>query len=187
MEPGAKLRPIQRRIDVLQRIARLAIAAPRRIVAIAILVMIGAAIFGIPVAKSLSAGGFQDPGSESAKATQLLNDKFGQGDMQLLITVSAPAGATSATFPAGGPATAGFGGGGGPGGLLGLRSGSSGGFGPSGSGGLGQTGRGKLNGSHRPNNNGWKRRWPSRGERRRPDRECRSGACYAHRRCGCWL
>src|ERR1700756_4326380 len=57
--------------------------------------MVGAAIFGIPVAKSLSAGGFQDPGSESAKATQLLSDKFGQGDMQLLITVSAPAGATS--------------------------------------------------------------------------------------------
>ena len=81
---------------MLQRIARLAIAAPRRIVAIAILVMVGAAIFGIPVAKSLSAGGFQDPGSESAKATQLLSDKFGQGDMQLLITVSAPAGATSA-------------------------------------------------------------------------------------------
>src|ERR1700741_2043578 len=58
--------------------------------------MIGAAIFGIPVAKSLSAGGFEDPGSQSAKATQLLSDKFGQGDMQLLITVSAPAGATSA-------------------------------------------------------------------------------------------
>jgi len=76
---------------VLQRIARLAIAAPRRIVAIAILVMVGAAIFGIPVAKSLSAGGFQDPGSQSAKATQLLGDKFAQGDMQLLITVSAPA------------------------------------------------------------------------------------------------
>ena len=81
---------------MLQRIARLAIAAPRRIVAVAILVMVAAAIFGIPVAKSLSAGGFQDPGSESAKATQLLSDKFGQGDMQLLITVSAPAGVTSA-------------------------------------------------------------------------------------------
>src|ERR1700739_2804802 len=96
MRPGAKLRPIHRRSDVLQRIARLAIAAPRRIVARATLGMVGAAIFGIPVAKSLSAGGFQDPGSESAKATQLLSDKFGQGDMELLVTVSAPAGATSA-------------------------------------------------------------------------------------------
>ena len=50
--------------------------------------MIAAAIFGIPVAKSLSAGGFQDPTSESAQATPLLTDKFGQGDMQLLITVT---------------------------------------------------------------------------------------------------
>ncbi len=83
-------------VGVLHRIAALAIAAPRRIIAIAALVMVAAGIFGIPVAKSLSAGGFQDPGSQSAKATQLLGDKFGQGDMQLLITVSAPAGATSA-------------------------------------------------------------------------------------------
>jgi RND superfamily putative drug exporter len=43
--------------------------------------MVAAGIFGIPVAKSLSAGGFQDPTSESARATQLLTDKFGQGDL----------------------------------------------------------------------------------------------------------
>ena len=49
--------------------------------------MVAAGIFGIPVAKSLSAGGFQDPTSESARATQLLTDKFGQGNLQLLITV----------------------------------------------------------------------------------------------------
>ena len=54
------------------------------------LTMVGAAIFGIPVAKSLSAGGFQDPTSESARATQLLTDKFHQGDMQLVFTVTAP-------------------------------------------------------------------------------------------------
>ena len=47
--------------SVLHRIALMAIAAPRRIIVIAALTMIGAAIFGIPVAKSLSAGGFQDP------------------------------------------------------------------------------------------------------------------------------
>ena len=75
---------------MLQRIALLAIAAPRRIIAVAVLTMVGAAIFGIPVAKSLSAGGFQDPTSESARATQLLTDKFGQGDMQLVIMVTAP-------------------------------------------------------------------------------------------------
>jgi RND superfamily putative drug exporter len=76
----------------LRRIALLAIAAPRRILAVAALIMVAAAVFGIPVAKSLSAGGFQDPTSESAQATKLLTEKFNQGDMQLLITVTAPDG-----------------------------------------------------------------------------------------------
>ncbi len=80
----------------LDRIARLAIAAPRRTIALAALVMVAAGIFGIPVAKSLSTGGFQDPTSESARAAQLLTDKFGQGDMQLLIVVSTPDGFDSA-------------------------------------------------------------------------------------------
>jgi putative drug exporter of the RND superfamily len=78
--------------DVLQWIARLAIGAPRRIIAVAALGMVAAGILGVPVVKSLSASGFQDPNSESAKATQLLADKFGQGDVQLLIIVSAPDG-----------------------------------------------------------------------------------------------
>ncbi|MCT7657045.1 MMPL family transporter [Mycobacterium deserti] len=73
---------------MLQRIAHLAIAAPRRIIVIAALVMAACGFFGIPVAGHLSAGGFQDPTSESAHATKLLVDKFGQGDMELLISVT---------------------------------------------------------------------------------------------------
>ena len=61
---------------MLNRIARLAIAAPRRVLAVTALVMIAAAIFGIPVAKTLSAGGFQDPTSQSAQAAALLTEKF---------------------------------------------------------------------------------------------------------------
>ncbi|ORW86728.1 hypothetical protein AWB92_25530 [Mycobacterium sp. IEC1808] len=80
---------------MLQAIARLAIAAPRRIIAIAILVFIGAAVFGIPVAKSLSPGGFQDPNSESAHAIQILTEKFGQSGQQMLVMVTSPAGAQS--------------------------------------------------------------------------------------------
>jgi putative drug exporter of the RND superfamily len=82
---------------VLQRIALLAIAAPRRIIAVALLVMVACGIFGIPVAKHLSAGGFQDPTSESAQAVKLLVDKFGQGDMELLISVTSDDGAQSPT------------------------------------------------------------------------------------------
>jgi uncharacterized membrane protein YdfJ with MMPL/SSD domain len=80
---------------MLQWIARLAIAGPRRILAVATLVLVAAAIFGLPVAKSLSAGGFQDPASESAQAIKLLTDKFGQSDQQLVIMLTAPSGVQS--------------------------------------------------------------------------------------------
>ena len=80
---------------MLGRIATMAIAAPRRIIAFAVLLTISAAVFGVPVAKSLSAGGFQDPTAESSAAARLLAEKFNQGDMQLVFTVAAPAGAES--------------------------------------------------------------------------------------------
>ncbi|BBY25386.1 MMPL family transporter [Mycobacterium stomatepiae] len=80
---------------MLQAITRLAIAAPRRIIAVAALALVGAAIFGLPVINSLSGGGFQDPTSESARATGVLRDKFGQTDQQMIIVVTAPAGVRS--------------------------------------------------------------------------------------------
>ncbi|MBV9351043.1 MAG: MMPL family transporter [Mycobacterium sp.] len=80
---------------MLHGITRLAIAAPRSVIAVATLVLLGAAAFGIPVVNSLSAGGFQDPTSESARTTDLLRDKFGQTDQKMLIVVSTPAGAHS--------------------------------------------------------------------------------------------
>jgi uncharacterized membrane protein YdfJ with MMPL/SSD domain len=78
---------------VLYGVARLAIAAPHRIIALAVLVMIGTAIFGIPVVKTLSAGGEVDPGAESSQAAALLSQKFGQGDMRMVITVTSDGGA----------------------------------------------------------------------------------------------
>src|SRR5258707_8686561 len=84
------------RDGVLHRIAMMAIAAPRRTIAVAALILVAAGVFGIPVAKGVSAGGFADPTSESARATTILIDKFGQGDVQLLFVVSAPDGVTGA-------------------------------------------------------------------------------------------
>ncbi len=78
---------------VLERLARRAIAAPRRILAVAALLAVAAAIFGVPVTQKLTAGGFQDPGAESSQAAELLTGRFNQGDMQLLIVVSDPSGA----------------------------------------------------------------------------------------------
>ena len=79
--------------NVLHRIAQLAIGVPRRMLAVAALVAVAAGIFGVPVAKSLCACGFEDPSSESAKAKELLTDKFHMGDVQMVIVVSAPDGA----------------------------------------------------------------------------------------------
>lgn len=59
----------------------------------ALLVMVATAIFGIPVTKSLSAGGGLDPGAESSRASALLASTFDQGDMTMLITVTSDAGA----------------------------------------------------------------------------------------------
>jgi RND superfamily putative drug exporter len=80
---------------MLHRIALLALAAPRRVLLAAAVVMVAAGVFGIPVTQSLSAGGFQDPGSESAQAARVLADKFDRGDMEMVISVSTDAGARS--------------------------------------------------------------------------------------------
>src|SRR5437879_6747312 len=73
----------------MEKVARLAIAAPRRIVAVALLVMVGTGIFGVPCVKNLSGGGSRDPGSESAQAAALLARKFHRTDSVMLITLRA--------------------------------------------------------------------------------------------------
>jgi RND superfamily putative drug exporter len=74
--------------------ARQAVFAPRRLIRIAALAMIATAVFGIPAASSLSAGGFLDPGSESARAAAMLARKFNQGNMELVLLVSSASGAS---------------------------------------------------------------------------------------------
>ena len=75
---------------MLQRLARLALTAPRRVLAGAALLTVFLGIFSSSVIESLSAGGGFDPAAESARANHLLEQKFGQSPWQLLITVSAP-------------------------------------------------------------------------------------------------
>ncbi|MBI3692675.1 MAG: MMPL family transporter, partial [Mycolicibacterium aromaticivorans] len=84
----------------------LALAAPGRIVACAVFVMIAAGLFGASAAGNLKAGGFVDPDAESAQATRILTDTFGQGDMQLVFTVTDPQNAQSAAARAVGTAIA---------------------------------------------------------------------------------
>jgi putative drug exporter of the RND superfamily len=75
---------------VLRRIARLGIAAPRRVIGIAVLLMIVIGAFGTTVADKLSPSGFQDPNAESSRVAKLLTEKFGRGDVPLVIVVTAP-------------------------------------------------------------------------------------------------
>lgn len=77
---------------MLAAIARLAIAAPRRVLIAAGVLAVLLAVFGVPVADKLSPSGFSDPTSESARAARLLTEKFGQGDVPLVFVVTAPDG-----------------------------------------------------------------------------------------------
>jgi RND superfamily putative drug exporter len=77
---------------VLQRIARLAIESPRRVAVVAALLAILVGAFGVPVANELSPSGFQDPTAPSSRAARTLTEKFGQGDVPLVIVVTAPDG-----------------------------------------------------------------------------------------------
>ena len=80
---------------MLHTIARLAIIAPRRILVGALLLMVAATVFGVPVTNSLSNGGFRDPTSQSWQASKLLSDKFDAGDMQFIVAVTSDAGVHS--------------------------------------------------------------------------------------------
>jgi len=85
----------RRRRDPLSAVARMALDSPRRVVAVAVLLMAAAAVFGLPAATSLSGGGMVDASSESARAAALLSQKFHQGEMQMLLLVSSDRGVTS--------------------------------------------------------------------------------------------
>lgn len=77
---------------MLSGIARLAIAAPRRVVGIAIVLMLALGAFGVTVAERLSPSGMTDPSAESSRVARQLTDKFDQGEVPLVVVVTAPDG-----------------------------------------------------------------------------------------------
>ena len=70
-----------------------ALAAPRTIIAVAVLLVIGAGIFGVHVTKSLSAAACGRGGGVVQVADLL---EFGQGDVQMVFTVDSPDGVRGA-------------------------------------------------------------------------------------------
>ena len=77
---------------VLGTLARLVVAAPRRVLLVVVLLTIVAAVFGANVAEHLGAAGFQDPSSQSARGVKVLTEKFGLGNMDLTLVVRSPSG-----------------------------------------------------------------------------------------------
>lgn len=77
---------------MLERLALIAISAPRRVIAGAIVVAVAAAVFGLPAAATLPGGGFLDQTAESSRATAILAEKFHQGDMEMTLLLRAPSG-----------------------------------------------------------------------------------------------
>lgn len=80
----------------LALVARLAIAAPKRMLLAAVLLTVVAAAFGGGVAQHLGAAGFQDPASPSARGMHKLTGTFGQGTTDLTFVVRAPGGVLAA-------------------------------------------------------------------------------------------
>ncbi|HEY2272776.1 MAG TPA: MMPL family transporter [Jatrophihabitantaceae bacterium] len=80
---------------MLTRLADLGIRAPRRVLGLAGLLLVLAAVYGISAAAHLSSGGFSDPSSPSSQASDLLSKTFRAGAPNLLLEVTSPHGATS--------------------------------------------------------------------------------------------
>lgn len=80
---------------MLTKLAELAIRWPRRVLACSIVFFLGRGGFGLPVMTKLLAGGYDVPGTESARAEQILADEFDAGGFTLIFTVTDPAGADS--------------------------------------------------------------------------------------------
>jgi RND superfamily putative drug exporter len=81
---------------VLRRLADLGIAAPRRVLAVAGLLLVLGGGFGSSAADHLSSGGFRDPDAASTKAEDLLQHDFSAGDANLIIEVTSPDGVNDA-------------------------------------------------------------------------------------------
>ena len=77
---------------MLTRFARLATRRSRGVLIAAVLFVVLAGAFGGGVAENLTAGGFDDPSTESARAEDALAERFDTGVPNLVLLVTAPGG-----------------------------------------------------------------------------------------------
>ena len=71
---------------MLHRLGGFVVRRARLVLAATVLVLAGAAVLGVGAFGKLQGGGFEDPGSDSARATTALADRFGgQNDLVLVV------------------------------------------------------------------------------------------------------
>ena len=77
---------------MLTRLGAMVIRRRRIVLVGAAVIFVASGAYGGPVAEHLSAGGFDDPGSESFRADEALLDTFGSSTPNLILLVTAPGG-----------------------------------------------------------------------------------------------
>ncbi|MFT4042089.1 MAG: MMPL family transporter [Gordonia sp. (in: high G+C Gram-positive bacteria)] len=77
---------------MLDRLARIVIAMPRRVAAAAVLLLIACGLYGASASQYLLTGGYSDPHSESVRAAELLDDTFHRGGLEVVLKLDAAKG-----------------------------------------------------------------------------------------------
>src|SRR5918995_6003597 len=87
----------------LRRLAWFTVRRRRPVLALSALFVVAAAAIGAGAFGVLEAGGFEDPGAESSRATDALDEVFDTGDPNVVLLVRSPSGTVddAAAAPAG--------------------------------------------------------------------------------------
>ncbi|MEJ9078735.1 MMPL family transporter [Gordonia malaquae] len=70
---------------MLARMTERILSAPRAVLAVAVVILALCAVYGAGAAGKMLAGGYEDPGSESTHANNVLRDTFDRGGMQFVV------------------------------------------------------------------------------------------------------
>ncbi|MGV9671816.1 MMPL family transporter [Gordonia sp. NPDC003504] len=84
---------------MLTRITTIAVSAPKRVLAVLFLILIGCGLYGASAAGHLLSAGYEDPNSESAQAAAVVNETFHRGGPQLVFKLDGPAGTDMSRDP----------------------------------------------------------------------------------------
>ena len=77
---------------MLERLAIAVVHRRRLVLAVTVALLAAAAVFGSGLLGAVKSGGFADPSAESSEATRVLSERFGQGDANLVLVVTAGGG-----------------------------------------------------------------------------------------------